>query len=268
MLKTVLTIAGSDSSGGAGIQADLKTISALGCYGASVITAITAQNTVGVRGIAGVPIDMIIQQMQAVFDDMDIHAIKIGMLFSKEIIQALLPLLDDCKTPIVLDPVMISSTGQRLLSEEALETLKLLFPLATLLTPNIQEAALLANLSIKTHSDMLTAGLELLKYGSQAVLIKGGHLAGHDCLVMQGPETVWFEDPLIQTPNTHGTGCTYSSAIATYLAKGFPLEKAVRRGKQYVYKAILAAKDNVLGKGCGPVHHFHPHWSLSTTCDL
>lgn len=270
-MLSALTIAGSDSGGGAGIQADMKTFSALGCFSASVITAITAQNTRGICDISLVPLESIEMQLNAVFDDMSFHAIKIGMLFDAERIHLIEKHISS-RTPIVLDPVMVSKNGQRLLEENALQALKQLFSKVTLITPNVSEASLLVNFPIETRADAEAAGLELLRYGSSAVLIKGGHLIehpGHDCLVMKdSKQAVWLDAPFIKTHNTHGTGCTYSSAIAAGLAKGYLLIESVVLAKQYVHAAITAAKKVSFGRGNGPVHHFHKFWNINMQGDF
>lgn len=261
-----LTIAGSDSSGGAGIQADLKTFSALGVYGASVITALTAQNTRGVSGVFDVAPDFVGAQMDAVFDDLDVGAVKIGMLSTAEIIEAVAGGLERHDPPfIVLDPVMVAKSGDALLRDEAVAALRdRLLPLASVITPNLPEAAvLLDGAKVSNRGEMETAASALLKLGPQAVLLKGGHLGGDtspDLLVQDGSRE-WLEGPRIDTPNTHGTGCTLSSAIAAGLAQGRPLDEAVARAKDYLTAAISAADGLGVGSGRGPVHHFHALWS-------
>lgn len=265
----LLTIAGSDSGGGAGIQADLKTFAALGCYGMSVITALTAQNTVAVTGIYEVPADFVAQQIDAVLDDIGVDAIKIGMLQRAEIIRAVADRLRTRNVShVVVDPVMISKSGAKLLREETIDTLRtVLLPLATIVTPNIPEASLLAGQQIKNRSAMEDAGAKILAFGPKAVLVKGGHHRDSlcaDCLCTKGKseeiEVHWFESKRVKTKNTHGTGCTLSSAIAAYLAKGFKIQEAVKKSKQFIDKAIKAGSHYSLGKGHGPVHHFHAMW--------
>ncbi len=258
----VLTIAGSDSGGGAGIQADLKTIAANGCYGASVITALTAQNTVGVSGIHAVPVDFVAAQMDAVLGDIGADAVKIGMLFSPELIRTVAQgLVKHGVQTVVLDPVMVAQSGDKLVQDEAIDALKLeLIPLATLITPNLPEASVLLNRAIDARDAVRSAAVELLSLGCGNVLIKGGHLESgdsDDCLYL-GDEgrIVILRGPRIVTRNNHGTGCTLSSAIAAGLAKGQDVETAVRQAKEYISGAIRAGADYVLGRGHGPVHHF------------
>ena len=251
----ILTIAGSDCSGGAGIQADIKTISALGAYAASAITAITVQNTCGVTGIHAVPPTYIQGQIQAVMTDIPPISVKIGMLNDAGTIRAIAESLHRF-TPyykyIVLDPVMVSTSGCKLIEDDAIEALtSLLMPLATLITPNLSEAEVLTGKRIATIPDMEKAAKELLAFGSQAVLVKG------DVLYIKGEDRPHlFSSPKIESRNTHGTGCTLSSAIATYLALGEPLEEAVRKAKAYVYQGILSGKDVHIGEGHGPLNHF------------
>lgn len=260
---TALTIAGSDSSGGAGIQADLKTFSALGVFGASVITAITAQNTQGVRGIQAVSPEIVKEQLCAVWEDLTIDAVKIGMLHNRTTVRLVAEVLRRFSPPVViLDPVMISTSGSKLMEDEAINALvDELFPLATLLTPNANEAAFLTGIAIRTETDMERAARKLLDLGCQAVLMKGGHLPGDtmtDWLFTR--ETAQrFTAPAYSTPNTHGTGCTLSSAIAACMAQGNELQEAVRKAKDYVTSAIREGADVRTGKGHGPLNHlFHP----------
>ncbi len=264
-----LTIAGSDSGGGAGVQADLKTFSALGCYGMSVITALTAQNTQEVTAVHAVPIDVVAAQIDAVLSDIGVDAVKIGMLLSAEIASTVAERLKQWQAgPVVLDPVMVAKSGDRLLAAAAIESLrKYVFPLADVVTPNLPEAAALLDRPVEGREDMEKAAIELLGFGPKAVLLKGGHLESDqsaDLLVYEdeGAHLMrrWFEYPRIDTPNTHGTGCTLSSAIAAYLARGMRLEPAVERARSYMQKAIEAGAGYTLGKGHGPVHHFHAVW--------
>jgi len=265
MIPIALTIAGSDSSGGAGIQADLKTFSALEVYGASVIVALTAQNTLGVEAVHVVPVDFIRAQMRAVAADLKVGAIKIGMLATSAVIEAVAEGLGDFPgVPVVLDPVMVAASGDPLLEPEAVEALRAtLIPLATLITPNLAEAAALLGQSV-AHSEYEMAGqaLQLKQAGANAVLLKGGHSAGESAIdiLFEGDQPVSFEAPRAATQNTHGTGCTLSAAIAAELAKGADLAEAVGTAKTYVTEAIFAADALEIGKGRGPVHHFHAWW--------
>jgi hydroxymethylpyrimidine/phosphomethylpyrimidine kinase len=249
VIVNVLTIAGSDSGGGAGIQADLKTFSALGTYGASVITALTAQNTRAVSAIHDVPPTFVRAQLDAVFDDIEFAAVKVGMLSRPEIIDAVADRLHrHGARNVVLDPVMVAKSGDRLLRAEAVAALKaLLLPLATVLTPNLPEAAVLLDLDqARDAAGMIEAAARLRELGPHAVLLKGGHLESGAAR--------------IATANTHGTGCTLSSAIAALLARGLPLRRAAREAKAYVTAAIRAAYRLDVGHGHGPVHHFHALW--------
>jgi len=259
----VLTIAGSDSGGGAGIQADLKTIAANGCYGMSVITALTAQNTVGVSGIHGVPIDFVRLQMEAVLSDIGTDAVKIGMLFSPELIATVAEQLQRFHVAnIIVDPVMIAQSGDKLLQDEAIDALKSrLIPMAELITPNLPEASVLLDREITTLDMVADAARELCRLGCTNVLIKGGHLQGavsDDCLYLgKADEMIFLPAVRIETCNNHGTGCTLSSAIASGIAKGHDVAKAVRLAKEYITGAIAAGAGYSIGKGHGPVHHFH-----------
>ena len=260
-----LTIAGSDSGGGAGIQADLKTFSANGVYGASVITALTAQNTVGVQGVFDVPSDFVKQQMRSVFGDMHVGAVKIGMLSNTEIIEAVAAGLMEVKARnIVLDPVMVATSGDALIGTGAVDSLRdRLIPLAALITPNLPEAAALLGTSIAKSDEMMVEQAQaLLRLGPGAVLVKGGHSGGSastDVLASVNGVRV-FSSPRIATVNTHGTGCTLSAAIAAGFAKGVDLDTAVGDAKVYVTKAIEAAHRLSIGRGHGPTHHFHAWW--------
>lgn len=264
MTAIALTIAGSDSSGGAGIQADLKTFSALGVYGASVITALTAQNTLGVQGIHDVPPDFVAQQMESVFSDLAVKAVKIGMLSVPATIDAVADGLARFSGPVVLDPVMVAASGDTLLTEAAIATLKTrLLPRADLLTPNLPEAARLLGLAIaRDEAGMEEQGKALLDMGARAVLMKGGHGEGPEAvdLLILPDETIRFAAPRIPSRNSHGTGCTLSSAIAAGLARGLTLREAVSAAKAYVHGAILNADRLSIGKGHGPTHHFHAFW--------
>ncbi len=262
MTAIAVTIAGSDSGGGAGIQADLKTFGALGVYGASVIVALTAQNTQGVTGIHDVPEDFIRAQMDAVFSDLSVDAVKIGMLSRAASIQTVAKGLSDHRARnIVLDPVMVATSGDRLLAADAVDALrKLLIPRALVITPNLPEAASLVGASpARNEKEMEIQARELLALGARNVLIKGGHGTSDDSadlLIRQG-DVVRLSAKRIVTKNLHGTGCTLSSAIAAGLAKGLDLQEASRRAKDYVTGAIAAAGTLKIGHGRGPLHHFY-----------
>jgi len=260
-----LTIAGSDNSGGAGIQADLKTFSALECYGMSVITALTSQNTQGVYRIQELKPKFIEDQFNAILDDIGIDAIKIGMLFNIPIIKAVAKCLHKVKgCPIVLDPVMFAKGGDRLIQEEAIQAIqKELFPFATVVTPNISEAQAFLGRSIDNLEGMQKAAIDLVDLGPAAVVIKGGGLSNNfsdDCLYIKGGELIWLKQERISTKNINGTGCTFSSAVAAYLARSYKLEDAVREAKLYLTQSLKAGADKKLGKGQGPVLHFFNTW--------
>ena len=258
----VLTIAGSDSGGGAGIQADLKTISANRCYGMSVITALTAQNTLGVTAIHAVPVDFVAAQMDAVLSDIGTDAVKIGMLFSPELIRTVADgLRRHGAKNIVLDPVMVAQSGDKLLQDEAVAAIKEhLIPLADLITPNLPEASVLLDREITSEADLSAAATDLAAMGAGNVLSKGGHLESanrDDCLYLGDEQRlVTLAGERVVTRNNHGTGCTLSSAIAAYLARGEDMETAVRLGKDYITGAIQAGAAYEIGRGNGPVHHF------------
>ena len=265
MSPIAVTIAGSDSSGGAGIQADLKTFSALGVYGASVVTALTAQNTKGVTAIHDVPPDFIAAQMDAVFSDLDVQAVKIGMLSQAVVIETVAERLAHWKAPnIVLDPVMVATSGDRLLNQDAIDVLKrVLIPRAVVITPNLPEAAALLDAPLaETEDAMRGQGERLLALGARAVLIKGGHGEGSESvdLLIEPKSVTRFAAERLPTKNTHGTGCTLSSAIAAGLAKGLDLAAAVQEAKAFVSAAIRAGERLPVGGGHGPVHHFHAWW--------
>jgi hydroxymethylpyrimidine/phosphomethylpyrimidine kinase len=256
----VLSIAGSDSGGGAGIQADLKTFAALGCYGMTAITALTAQNTTGVRSIHGVPPEILRDQINAVVEDIGVDAVKIGMLHSPEIVQAVAEAIDRHGLQrVVLDPVMVATSGAVLIDHPAVAALvRELFGRAVLVTPNLDEASLLVGRALKTEADMEAAARELLAKGARAVLLKGGHLAGDvvsDLLLEQNDQPHWMRAPRIQTANTHGTGCTLSSAIAAYLALGQSLPEAVDGARLFVRSALEAGAAVRTGAGSGPLNH-------------
>jgi hydroxymethylpyrimidine/phosphomethylpyrimidine kinase len=264
MTAIAVTIAGSDSGGGAGIQADLKTFAALGVYGASVITALTAQNTMGVAGIHEVPAEFVTAQMDAVFSDLAVGAVKIGMLANAAVIEAVAAGLERHRQRnVVLDPVMAASTGKGLLRQDALVALRKLIAQAHVVTPNLPEAAaLLDTSSARDESEMRRQAEQLLARGPGAVLIKGGHGSGPESvdLLVEAGTCERFAAPRIATRNRHGTGCTLASAIAAGLAKGLALRDAVSEAKAYVSAAIAAADRLGIGAGRGPVHHFHAWW--------
>jgi hydroxymethylpyrimidine/phosphomethylpyrimidine kinase len=261
-IPIALTIAGSDSSGGAGVQADLKTFAAFGVYGASVITALTAQNTQGVTGIHQVPADFVTAQIDAVFADLDVKAVKIGMVSQRAAIEAIEGGIQRWSPEhIVLDPVMVATSGDRLLAPDAIEALRTrLIPRASLITPNLPEAAALLDEQVASSETQIESqGRRLLAMGSGAVLIKGGHGKGAESIdyLFRQAGVVALAAPRIATKNTHGTGCSLSSAIAAGLAKGGDLETAVRNAKTWVTAAIAAADRLRVGHGHGPIHHFH-----------
>lgn len=261
----VLSIAGSDSGGGAGIQADLKTFSALGCFGMTAITALTAQNTTGVRAIHGVPPQMLADQIDAVVEDIGVDAVKIGMLHSPEIAQTVAQAITRHRLEnVVFDPVMIATSGAMLIDPSAIEVLvRVLFPLVALITPNLDEAAFLVGRPLSSQADMEAAAAELLQRGARAVLLKGGHLQGDtvaDVLLQASGDRLWLQAPRIHTPNTHGTGCTLSSAIAAHLALGQTLVDAVQSAHHYIRGALEAGAQFRTGYGSGPLnHHYAPH---------
>lgn len=265
MTAIALTIAGSDSGGGAGIQADLKTFSALGVYGASVLTALTAQNTLGVTAVHDVPPAFIAAQIDAVFSDLAVNAVKIGMLSRPEVIRTVREGLDRWRVEnVVLDPVMVATSGDLLLVPEAVETLRsVLLPRASIVTPNLHEAARLTETPLaETPEAMIAQAERLMRLGAQAVLVKGGHGTGAEAadVLMTAEGPLWLTAHRHPTRNTHGTGCTLSSAIAAGLALGLDLTQAVRAAKAYLTAAIRSADRLVIGTGHGPVDHFHAVW--------
>lgn len=256
----VLSIAGSDSGGGAGIQADLKTFAALGCYGMTAITALTAQNTTGVRAIHGVPPDILRDQIDAVIEDIGVDAVKVGMLHSPELVITVASAIDrHALASVVLDPVMVATSGAVLIANAAVQQLvSELFHRSALVTPNLDEAALLVGQPLTCEADMHRAALQVLAMGAPAVLIKGGHLSGDvvsDVLVTADGRAVWMRAPRVATSNTHGTGCTLSSAVAAYLALGYPLTEAVQAAHHYVRGALQAGAHVRTGLGSGPLNH-------------
>jgi hydroxymethylpyrimidine/phosphomethylpyrimidine kinase len=256
----VLTIAGSDSGGGAGIQADLKTFAALGCYGMTAITALTAQNTLGVTGIHGVPPDFLRAQIQAVVEDIGVDAVKLGMLHAPEVVEVVAWAIDRYQLKnVVLDPVMVATSGDRLIAAETVQVLvRELFPRAVVVTPNLDEAALLIGHAIDGVDALDDAANELLALGAKAVLLKGGHLPGDevvDVLLQSGGERRRLASRRIASRNLHGTGCTLSSAVAAHLALGAALPEAVERARAYILGAMAAGADVKIGAGHGPLNH-------------
>lgn len=269
--RRALTIAGSDSSGGAGIQADLKTFSALGCYGMSVLTGLTAQNTQGVRAIHEIPSSFIESQLHAVLDDLGADAVKTGMLGQAEPMERIIACLDKHDLHrLVVDPVIFAKGGGRLISEDAVRALKeILAPRATVLTPNLLEASELCGVPLKTKEDVENAGRYLCDLGPRAVVIKGGFRedgANDDLLAVRGDtgkiKLTWLRRQRVETPNVHGAGCTLAAAITAFLARGLAPEEAIRRGADYLHGALLAGAGYRLGRGHGPVAHFYQWWDL------
>ena len=282
----VLTIAGSDSSGGAGIQADIKTMSAIGVYAASAVTAVTAQNTLGVTAVQGIDPDIVARQIDAVFSDLRPDAVKIGMLYSRSIVEAVADRFCHWRPQnVVLNPVMVSTSGCRLMQEDALEIfIQELLPLASLLTPNIPEAEILAGRKIQNVDDIRKAAASIIQLGCNNVLIKGGHFEGTEKMdyLFENKqhqeankqehtgdirETAIYKGATVNTCNTHGTGCTLSSAITSYLARGYNMEEAISSAKAYLSDAIEAGKDVKIGEGHGPVNHFHAPQKLYILTD-
>ncbi|KTD27067.1 MULTISPECIES: bifunctional hydroxymethylpyrimidine kinase/phosphomethylpyrimidine kinase [Legionella] len=264
MQHKALSIAGFDGSGGAGIQADLKTFSAFGCYGMTVLTALPVQNTQGVKSCYELPLRAIDEQLHAIFEDIRPDSIKIGMLFQREIVELVADFINNHAKgiPVVLDPVTVAKSGDSLLEPDALNALKNhLIPLTTLITPNLPEAKTL--LGPKSSSEMVEMAQHLLEFGTEYVLLKGGHakdLDSNDLLLSKQGEKYWLGSPRIDSKNTHGTGCTLSAAIASCLALGFDMLSACQMAKSYIFQAIDAAKNEKIGKGFGPVHHFYHLW--------
>ncbi|SHE72450.1 hydroxymethylpyrimidine/phosphomethylpyrimidine kinase [Mariniphaga anaerophila] len=262
----VLSIAGSDPSGGAGIQADLKAISACGCYAATAITAVVDENTVGVFGVHPIPIDFVKGQIKSVLDDIGADAVKIGMLHSSELIRAVKNALQPYGIRnIVFDPVMVATSGDKLLQDEAIETLKNeLIPITRVITPNIPEAEILSGKKISCQADLPAVVKDLSCNGTVSVLLKAGHLTEDELTDIfynaETDETIELRSNRVTTKNTHGTGCTFSSAVASFLAKQLPLNDAVRSAKNYINRAIVEGSGYEIGKGHGPVHHFYQFW--------
>jgi hydroxymethylpyrimidine/phosphomethylpyrimidine kinase len=266
MIANVLSIAGSDPSGGAGVQADLKAFSARGVFGMAALTALTAQNTQGVSAVHALPADFVDEQIRMVFADVRVDAVKIGMIANAEIAAAVAAVLDlYCRAPIVLDPVMIAKGGAPLLDPEAMETVRrVLLPLATVVTPNLPEAAaLLGWPEARSREEMAAQARAILALGPKAALVKGGHLPGDESpdVLATADGLVWFESSRAPTKNTHGTGCSLSSAIAAELAKGQAISEAIRTAKDWLSGAIEASGELSVGAGHGPIHHFHHLWT-------
>lgn len=257
-IPCALTIAGTDPTGGAGIQADLKTFQELQSYGMSVITSVVAQNTTGVQDIHHIPLDMLQKQLDAVFTDMPVHAIKTGMIANIEMMEIIQQTLQDKQIPLVMDPVMVATSGDALINEDARSYLQEhLLPLCALVTPNLPETEFLTGRKITNETEMMDAAKTIVhEYGAEAALIKGGHLDGEDAIdfLYNGKEIVSFSEKRIDTHNTHGTGCTYSAAITAYISQGKSLQEAVKKGKQFVTAAIRHSFD--LGAGSGPTNHW------------
>ncbi len=264
MAAIALTIAGSDSGGGAGIQADLKAFSALGVYGASVVTAVTAQNTRAVTAVHGIPAEVIAAQIKAVLSDLDVKAVKIGMLADSDIIECVAEGIRDFAGPVVLDPVMIAKSGDALLAPGAVRSLReMLLPRCHVLTPNLPEAACLLDRPVADSAEtMIQQGGALCAMGARAALMKGGHAESKTCrdFLIDAGGVLEFAAPRLLTANTHGTGCTLSSAVTAGLAKGLPLAEAAGEAHDYLQRAIAAASGLRIGHGRGPVHHFHRFW--------
>jgi len=271
MIPTALSIAGSDPSGGAGIQADLKAFSARGVYGMAAITALTAQNTTGVAGVHPVPPDFVAEQIAEILVDMRVNAVKVGMIANAEIALIVMGSIAEIGVPVVVDPVMVAKGGAALLDDDAVAAMREgLIPRASLITPNLPEAARLLDAPVATSRDAIAVqATALLSLGPRAVLIKGGHLGGAESpdLLVHGDEAIWIESPRVATRNSHGTGCSLSAAIAAELAKGRTMPDAVRAAKRWLTGALAAADELRLGQGHGPVHHFHALWALPEATD-
>lgn len=258
---SVLTIAGFDGSGGAGIQADIKTISALGCYATSVLTALPVQNTQGVRNIFPIPVEAVSEQIDAILDDIFPDAIKIGMVHTPELVETIVKTLAKYKkVPIVFDPVMVATSGHRLIEEKTIETIiEKLFPISDIITPNMDEAAILAKMEVKNLDDMKIAGERIKELGCKNILLKGGHLETEmitSLLYNDQNDYQTFKSEKVDTKNTHGSGCTLSSAIASFIARGKSMDEAVAFAQYYVSEAVLKGSDVQTGKGNGPLNHF------------
>ncbi|GEM67641.1 hydroxymethylpyrimidine/phosphomethylpyrimidine kinase [Sphingobacterium mizutaii NBRC 14946 = DSM 11724] len=259
-VPTVLSIAGFDGSGGAGIQADTKTISSLGCYAMNVLTALPVQNTQGVKNIFDIPVEAVKEQLDCLFEDIYPDSIKIGMVHNSKLVQTIADFLKDYKGSIVFDPVMVSTSGHRLIQEETIAAIKeLLFPIAQIITPNLDEVSVLVGREISTVHAMEEVADEIQSLGCNAALLKGGHLQSDiltSILIQKNQAVQYFESKRVQTKNTHGSGCSLSSAIASFLARGYHLEQSTENALMYINSAIKGSKDLVIGKGNGPLNHF------------
>ncbi|TDY10304.1 UNVERIFIED_CONTAM: hydroxymethylpyrimidine/phosphomethylpyrimidine kinase [Lysinibacillus xylanilyticus] len=270
MMHIVTTIAGSDSGGGAGIQADLKTFQELKVFGTSVITALTAQNTLGVSDVLPIEVSFVEKQLQALVEDFSISAVKTGMLFSSEIIQSIAQILAEINIPLIVDPVMVAKGGESLLQQEAIEALRnYLLPLATILTPNIPEAETLSGRKINSLADIEEVAKVLLQMGGQCVIIKGGHLEDKcyatDYVFFKDGHSFSMKSARIATKNTHGTGCTFSAALTAFLGRGLPLEEAIKEAKKFIQLAIT--HDLSIGNGHGPTNHF-AYQNFKDSCEV
>lgn len=259
-VPTVLSIAGFDGSGGAGIQADTKTISSLGCYAMNVLTALPVQNTQGVKNIFDIPVEAVKEQLDCLFEDIYPDSIKIGMVHNSKLVETISDFLKDYKGSIVFDPVMVSTSGHHLIQEETIAAIKeLLFPIAHIITPNLDEVSVLVGREISTVHAMEEVADEILSLGCNAALLKGGHLQSDiltSILIQKNQAAQYFESKRVQTKNTHGSGCSLSSAIASFLARGYHLEQSTENALMYINSAIKGSKDLVIGKGNGPLNHF------------
>lgn len=258
---SVLTIAGFDGSGGAGIQADIKTISALGCYATSVLTALPIQNTTGVKSIFSIPEQIVGDQLDTILEDIFPNSIKIGMVHSSKLVEIIVDKLKHYPhLPIVFDPVMVATSGHQLIEDNTIQTIiHHLFPIADVITPNLDEAAILAEMKIESIEEMRIAGKKIMEFGCKSLLLKGGHLKSRQLTSLYFSANGAIESfafPKFETNNTHGSGCTLSSAIASYLAQKKSLPEAIRLGQEYIHQAIYHGKDVIIGKGNGPVNHF------------
>ncbi|WP_313515465.1 bifunctional hydroxymethylpyrimidine kinase/phosphomethylpyrimidine kinase [Sphingobacterium sp.] len=259
-VPTVLSIAGFDGSGGAGIQADTKTISSLGCYAMNVLTALPVQNTQGVKNIFDIPVEAVKEQLDCLFEDIYPDSIKIGMVHNSKLVETIADSLKDYKGSIVFDPVMVSTSGHRLIHEETIAAIKeLLFPIAQIITPNLDEVSVLVGREINTVHAMEEVADEILNLGCNAALLKGGHLQSDiltSILIQKNHAAQYFESKRVNTKNTHGSGCSLSSAIASFLARGYHLEQSTENALMYINSAIKGSKDLLIGKGNGPLNHF------------
>ncbi|WP_185213813.1 bifunctional hydroxymethylpyrimidine kinase/phosphomethylpyrimidine kinase [Sphingobacterium mizutaii] len=259
-VPTVLSIAGFDGSGGAGIQADTKTISSLGCYAMNVLTALPVQNTQGVKNIFDIPVEAVKEQLDCLFEDIYPDSIKIGMVHNSKLVETIANSLKDYKGSIVFDPVMVSTSGHRLIHEETIAAIKeLLFPIAQIITPNLDEVSVLVGREISSVQAMEEVADEILSLGCNAALLKGGHLQSDiltSILIQKNHAAQYFESKRVNTKNTHGSGCSLSSAIASFLARGYHLEQSTENALMYINSAIKGSKDLLIGKGNGPLNHF------------